>query len=705
MNQAPILHLDESEIDDVLQEGIENEPNKEQEDQEDQVEQNEQNENQDDDPNPIPHHEPEEPQMNEEEVLNEPQLVSDESETESQATTIRRSNRTRETVERMNIGSTQGQSYLQAQRRLEHCHNIVSQRMKTVTKDLEYDETDAWIICLFMREANQNKSFAQQYILQKGLKRFGQAGVDAMKKEMGQLHDRVCFYPISIATLTREEKKKAVEAIALLTEKRDGTVKGRTVYNGKPTREWLSREDSASPTAALESLMLLAVIDCNEERNVTTHDVPNAFIQARIPTGREVERVIMKITGALVDILLLIDPERYGPFVVFDGKKKVIYVQVLRAIYGMLQAALLWYKKFRKDLEEIGFKFNPYDPCVANKMVRGKQHTIRFHVDDLMSSHVDPEVNKEFHAWLVMKYGKIGEVKTHTGNEHDYLGMIFRFDRKKKFVEIDMRNYVKSMLDDFPIKLESGDTAPTPAGNDLFNVDASKLLDEKRKEIFHKIVAKGLFVCKRGRPDVQPTIAYLCTRVSKPNESDWNKLTRLMKYLNGSRELTLKLHAKGTLNVIKWSVDVSFAVHPDFRSHTGMTMKFGNNSGAVQGMSRKQKLNTRSSTESEIVGVDDASVMILWTKLFLEAQGGEVKKNIIYQDNKSAILLEMNGKKSSSQRTRALNIRYFFMTDQIKKGNVMIEYCPTDDMTSDFMTKALQGTKFKKHRAEIMGEE
>ena len=81
--------------------------------------------------------------------------------------------------------------------------------------------------------------------------------------------------------------------------------------------------------------------------------------------------------------------------------------------------------------------------------------------------------------------------------------------------------------------------------------------------------------------------------------------------------------------------------------------------GAVQSVSRKQKLNTRSSTESELVGVDDVATMVLWTKLFLEEQGQDIKQNIIYQDNKSAMLLEVNGRKSAGKRCRALNIRYF----------------------------------------------
>jgi hypothetical protein len=96
-------------------------------------------------------------------------------------------------------------------------------------------------------------------------------------------------------------------------------------------------------------------------------------------------------------------------------------------------------------------------------------------------------------------------------------------------------------------------------------------------------------------------------------------------------------------------------------------------------------------------------VMILWTKLCLEEQGYDINSNILYQDNKSAILLETNGKKSTRKRTRALNIRYFFLTDQVKKGNVTIVYCPTDDMVGDFHSKPLQGEKFQKVRNAILG--
>ena len=123
--------------------------------------------------------------------------------------------------------------------------------------------------------------------------------------------------------------------------------------------------------------------------------------------------------------------------------------------------------------------------------------------------------------------------------------------------------------------------------------------------------------------------------------------------------------------------------------------------GRVMNISRKQKLDTRSSATAELVAADDAVVMTLWTKSFLEAQDCVVNKNVSFQDNKSTILLEENGKRSSSQRTRHLNICYFFLTNQVKRKTISIDCCPTDNMNRDFVSKPLQGAKFCKFRNEL----
>ena len=118
-------------------------------------------------------------------------------------------------------------------------------------------------------------------------------------------------------------------------------------------------------------------------------------------------------------------------------------------------------------------------------------------------------------------------------------------------------------------------------------------------------------------------------------------------------------------------------------------------------MSAKQKINTRSSTEAELVGVDDAIARMQWAQLFVQAQG-HTCSTVLHQDNEAAIRLELNGKRSSSKRTRHLNIRYFYITDQIDQGWVSVRHCPTDAMVGDFFTKPLNGLKFRQLRALVL---
>ena len=108
----------------------------------------------------------------------------------------------------------------------------------------------------------------------------------------------------------------------LLSQKKNKVVKGRCLYNGKPTRAWLTREETTSPTASLKSIFLTATIDAKEGRDVMTNDIPNAFIQAEVPERKDGEdRIIMKITGVLVDYLVEIAPEVYANYVVIEKGK------------------------------------------------------------------------------------------------------------------------------------------------------------------------------------------------------------------------------------------------------------------------------------------------------------------------------------------------------------------------------------------------
>jgi hypothetical protein len=136
------------------------------------------------------------------------------------------------------------------------------------------------------------------------------------------------------------------------------------------------------------------------------------------------------------------------------------------------------------------------------------------------------------------------------------------------------------------------------------------------------------------------------------------------------------------------------------KSHTGGVMSM--DTGAAYSTSKKQKLNTKSSTEAELVGIDDVLPQALWTTYFLEEQGYGTS-TILNQDNQSTIKLADNGKASSGKGTRHINIRYFFITDRIARKEVAVQYCPTKEMVADYFTKPLQGVLFYKFRDQILG--
>ena len=156
-----------------------------------------------------------------------------------------------------------------------------------------------------------------------------------------------------------------------------------------------------------------------------------------------------------------------------------------------------------------------------------------------------------------------------------------------------------------------------------------------------------------------------------------------------------------SLNEMVTWVDAAFASHMDKKSHTGGTISFG--VGVVHSKSGKQKLNTKSSTEAELVGVSDYLPYHIWIINFLQAQGYNIKKKTLYQDNQSAIKMERNGRNSCTGNSRHIDIRYFFVHDRVKTGQIEVIYCPTERMVADFFTKPLQGKVFNVFRNAIMG--
>jgi hypothetical protein len=278
---------------------------------------------------------------------------------------------------------------------------------------------------------------------------------------------------------------------------------------------------------------------------------------------------IMKIRGVLVDMLVDIAPYVYKPYVTTDKKgTKQLAVQCQNAIYGTMVASLLYYQKFSKSLTSIGFLFNPYDPCVANKSINEQQMTITFHVDDCKLSHRDSKVMDDMIDWLQQEYKSIfedgsGKMTVSRGKVHTYLGMTLDYTVRGQ-VKIMMFDYIDEIITAFEkIKPKASGTKATAAPDNLFKVDEDcEKLKPLKAQTFHNIVAKTLYATKRARPDTCTLIAFLTTRVRELDKDDWMKLTHLMKYVRGTRQLPLILSAARS-GILKWWIDRSFAVHPN----------------------------------------------------------------------------------------------------------------------------------------------
>jgi hypothetical protein len=266
----------------------------------------------------------------------------------------------------------------------------------------------------------------------------------------------------------------------------------------------VSKEDSASPTVSLEGLILSLMIDAKEGRDVATTDIAGAYLHATMD-----DFVIVKLTGKIIDIMCDVNPD-LQKLVVIENDIKVLYLQLVKALYGCIKSALLWYECFSSCLKGLGFKLNPHDLCVANKLIDGNQCMIVWYVNDCKISHVNSKVVDSIIDQLEEKYGKMTITRS---SKHVYIGMELDFLSNGR-VKVLMKDHLEECFEIFGEEIKP--IFATPASHNLFDIDENAQLLGKweSSEIVHCIVAKLLFVCKCSRLDVQLPIAFLCSRVS-----------------------------------------------------------------------------------------------------------------------------------------------------------------------------------------------
>ena len=543
--------------------------------------------------------------------------------------------------------------------------------------------------------ATIERVFSINYTPKRARELFGLEADASITDELQNMLDKKVWHGVLRSSLSKRERKRIIRCSIFLKEKYspEGVrqrLKARLVAGGhQQDRSLYSQEDITSPTVSINALFCILDIAAKERRHILSFDIGAAYLHAEL-TGVDVYMELDALTSALLVKML---PDEYSQFIDENGK---ILVKLDKSLYGLVESAKNWYTHIKSFLISLGYIVNPLEPCVFNKITEsGVQCTIAIYVDDAIATCADEH---ELDLLATALESEFKELNINRGLYHDFLGMKLDFSTLG-ICHITMPKSIEDLLLANPHITTS---RKVPAGLDLFIIDdSSPPLDDKERAWFHSTVAALLFISTRVRKDISVAVGFLCTRVLRSTRQDSDKLDHLLKYLHGTKDLGLTLGGEhsGYISIYVY-VDASYGIHDDGKSHSGIVASLGR--GTVLSRSFKTKTVPKSSAEAELITASDGAATAIWLREFLKHQGYDLQSAVLREDNQAAIHLINHGR-PTSERTRHIKIRYFFIKQFVDSGELEIEYCPTDQMIADILTKPLQGDLFLRLRDLLLG--
>jgi len=458
--------------------------------------------------------------------------------------------------------------------------------------------------------------------------------------------------------------------------------KGRLVADGR-SQDRALYPNKSSPTLSIHSLFtVLAFYAGLTGYLMSKVDIKGAFVQTPMTGPPIYLRLNQKIAANVINL--------YPAYTVFLQPDGSLLTEMLKAMYGCVQASSLWFALLMKLLLSQGYVASEVDRCVLRRASGGMIFCIMIYVDDLLifASKVETERIRNF---LTVAFTTI---TMSIANSISYLGMQLSWKDTKFTVDMDF--YLEQVLKDWQhVAMRSG-----PGLRDTFKIDeASKLLAEKPRQLFHSTVARLLYLAKRVRTDTITVISFLCTRVTRATEQDQAKLERLLGYLKRTKKQKLYIGGMSNRQLMAF-IDAAFALHFDSKSHTGVLIVIGG--VVVYISSRKQKCIAKSPTEAELVGLtDNIGLVELFHEFISFLFGKPIPTPIIYQDSTSVISLVTRG--GGITRTKHMRARVNLGKECFDEKRAIVVYCNTKKMRADGVSKVLEGKDYEEFSSFVQG--
>ena len=462
--------------------------------------------------------------------------------------------------------------------------------------------------------------------------------------------------------------------------KADGSfykVKARLVANGdEQPLDTLgeTRAPTVNQISVITLLNYVVLMDCL----LSAYDIKGAFLKRRIEEGK---LIYIWIGPQEASLWVSVYPQHSQ----FVDEKGGITFQLLAYMYGLCEAPSAFHSLLDEVLKSVGFVSTKSDECLYIRKFpdQAKPMVVAVHVDDILVASPSKALQKQFENQLQLHF----EIVAQYGNL-SYLGMSIQYNEKRRVLRATQEGFVKDLVKKYACNhIRKHPTTPYPLT--LFNLEdnnnkngAATPVD---KRDFLSLIMSLMFVARFTRPDILLPVSILAT-YSNPTSVHMAAAIRVVKYLAANTSIGITFKGNSAICPAVYA-DASHNVYPNGHGQGGFILTLG--SGSIICKSFKLKSVTRSSSESELYALEEATTYaIRWKEMLVELQLMTRSQPItIYQDNLSTILLATNG--GNFKRTKHLVTREFFVKQHIRDNTIILRHKPTNQMSADFLTKTV----------------
>nr|KYP75364.1 Copia protein [Cajanus cajan] len=476
------------------------------------------------------------------------------------------------------------------------------------------------------------------------------------------------FYPLIPAGISHNHGFETYRSISVdqsnNSTENDERRKARLVAKGFQQTAGVDFDETFTPVIKASTVRIILAIAVHYNWEVRQMDINNAFLN-----------------GYLKETVFMHQPEGFT-----DPNKPHHVCKFIKAIYGLKQAPRAWFDRLKKALLRWGFQNTRSDSSLF--FLRGENHItfLLIYVDDIIVTGS----NTNFLQAFIKQLNVVFALKD-LGKLHYFLGIEVHRDSGGMFLK--QIKYIADILKKF--KMDRASSCPTPmvTGRSFTNEGEPM----KNPTIFRQAIG-ALQYLTNSRPDIAYSVNKLCQYMSAPTDDHWQGIKRILRYLCGTINHCLHIKSSADLDIAGFS-DAYWAISIDDRkSIAGQCVFLGES--LIAWSSRKQKVVSRSSTESEYRALVDLAAEVKWIKSLLqEIKLPMPRKPILWCDNLSAKALASNPVMHA--RSKHIEVDIHFIRDQVLQNQISIAYVPSSDQIADCLTKALTHSRFSQLRDKL----